>query len=54
MPRFTRNSNRANARCETIAMCPALPTELLAGAIQLACYFLTMLVAMMGFLMARQ
>jgi hypothetical protein len=34
-------------------MCPTLPTELLAGAIQIVCYFLTMLVAVMGFLVAR-
>jgi hypothetical protein len=35
-------------------MCPVLPTEMLAGAVQLVCYFLTMLVALMGFLVVRQ
>lgn len=51
--RLDQHLNRALARLREVVMCPALPTELLAGAIQIVCYFLTMLVALMGFLVAR-
>jgi hypothetical protein len=34
-------------------MSPVIPVELMTGAIQMVCYFFTMLAAMVGFILVR-